>query len=161
MNPNNNPSRQHRPNRWARLKKQLKQARAEADTTKRQRDWAHLFIALKGEWHEFSKWAQQQADGEAGPTDTLCNLYAQARQEAENTRHRLTIAQTMGKMYEEQKEGYYEMLGTQGAQVDKLMSIIENLTERVMKQCEEIQALKKQRQHNECNEATNHNVSKQ
>ncbi len=55
----------------------------------------------------------------------------------------------MGKMYEEQKEGYYKMIGTQGAQVDKLMSIVENLTERVMKQREEIQALKKQRKHND------------
>lgn len=149
MNPNTNPSRQHHPNRWARLKKQLKQARAEATTADRQKMWAHLFITLKGEWQEFSRWAQEQPKGEADPTDTLCNLYAQARQEAENTRQRLTIAQTMGKMYEEQKEGYYKMIGTQGAQVDKLMSIVENLTERVMKQREEIQALKKQRKHND------------
>ena len=52
-------------------------------------------------------------------------------------------------MYEEQKEGYYRMMGTQGAQIDKLMSIVENLTERVMQQREEIQELKKQRQHND------------
>lgn len=41
------------------------------------------------------------------------------------------------------------MMGTQGAQIDKLMSIVENLTERVMQQREEIQELKKQRQHND------------
>lgn len=147
MNPNNTPSRQHRPNRWARLKKQLTQARAEAETAKRQRDWAHLFLASTDQWQEFSRWAQEQANNDADPSESaftyFVNALTTAQAEADRATQRLTVAQRMGKMYEEQKEGYYRMMGTQGAQIDKLMSIVENLTERVMKQREEIQALKK------------------
>ena len=51
------------------------------------------------------------------------------------------------------------MMGTQGAQIDKLMSIVENLTERVMKQREEIQALKKQRQYNDTPEVNTANLN--
>lgn len=163
MNPNNNPSRQHRPNRWARLKKQLKQARAEADTAKRQRDWAHLFIASTDQWQEFDRWAQEQANEDADPSESaftyFVNALTTAQAEADRATQRLTIAQKMSKMYEEQKEGYYNMMGTQGAQIDKLMSIVENLTERVIQQREEIQALKKQRQYNDTPEADTPNAS--
>ena len=55
MNPNNNPSRQHRPNRWARLKKQLKQARAEIaelkekfEIEKNAKNRAYSFILTTG-----------------------------------------------------------------------------------------------------------------
>lgn len=138
---------------WARLKKQLTQARAEAETAKRQRDWAHLFLASTNQWQEFSRWAQEQANNDADPSESaftyFVNALNNAQAEADRAIHRLTIAQKMGKMYEEQKEGYYRMVGTQGAQIDKLMSIIENLSEQVMKQREEIQALKKQRQYDD------------
>lgn len=147
MNPNNNPSRHYRPNRWARLKKQLTRARAEADTAKRQRDWAHLFLASTDQWQEFSRWAQEQANNDADPSESVftyfVNALNNAQAEADRATHRLTIAQKMGKMYEEQKEGYYRMMGAQGEQIDKLVGIIENLTERLNKQREEIQALKK------------------
>lgn len=164
MNPNNNnPSRQHHPNRWARLKKQLTQARAEADTAKRQRDWAHLYITTIDLWQEFSQWAKEQANNDADPSESaftyFVNALNTAQAEADRATQRLTIAQRMGKMYEEQKEGYYRMMGTQGAQIDKLMSIVENLTEQVMKQREEIQALKKQRQYNDSPEADSTNYT--
>lgn len=163
MNPNNNPSRQHRPNRWSRLKKQLTQARAEADTAKRQRDWAHLFLASTDQWQEFSRWAQVQANNDADPSESaftyFVNALTTAQAEADRATQRLTVAQRMGKMYEEQNEGYYRMMGTQGAQIDKLMSIVENLTERVMKQREEIQALKEQRQYNDTPEVNTANLN--
>lgn len=163
MKQDTNPSRQHRPNRWARLKKQLKQARAEADTAKRQRDWAHLFIASTNQWQEFSRWAQEQANNDADPSESaftyFVNALNAAQAEADRATHRLTIAQKISKMYEEQKEGYYNMMGTQGAQIDKLMSIVESLTERVIQQREEIQALKKQRQYNDTPEADTPNAS--
>lgn len=161
MNPTNNPSQQHRPSRWARLKKQLKQARAEADIAKRQKDWAHTFIASTDQWQEFSRWAQQQANEDADLSESIITYFVNAlnaaQAEADRATHRLTIAQKMSKMYEEQKEGYYRMMGTQGAQIDKLMSIVGNLTERLIEQREEIQALKKQRQHNECPDEGNAN----
>lgn len=142
---------------WVRLKKRLKQTRSDADTAKRQRDWAHLFLASTDQWQEFSRWAQEQANNDADPSESaftyFVNALNNAQAEADRAIHRLTIAQKMGKMYEEQKEGYYRMVGTQGAQIDKLMSIIENLSEQVMKQREEIQALKKQRQYNDNPEA--------
>lgn len=157
MNPNNTPSRQHRPNRWARLKKQLTQARAEAETAKRQRDWARLFLASTDQWQEFSRWAQEQAANDADPSESAFTYFVdalkKAQAEVDRATHRLTIAQKLGKMYEEQKEGYYRMMGTQGEQIDKLMNIVENLTERVMQQREEIQELKKQRQYNDNPEA--------
>lgn len=49
MNPNNNPSRQHRPNRWTRLKKQLAQARQE-------RAAAVSFILTIKRWDEFEQY---------------------------------------------------------------------------------------------------------
>ncbi len=163
MNPNNNPSRQHRPNRWARLKKQLTQARADADTAKRQRDWAHLFLASTDQWQEFSRWAQEQATNDADPSESaftyFVNALNKAQAEADRATHRLTIAQKLSKMYEEQKEGYYRMMGTQGEQIDGLMSIVENLTERLIEQREEIQELKKQRQYNDNPEADTANLN--
>ncbi len=163
MKHDTNPSRQHRPNRWARLKKQLTQARADAETAKRQREWAHLFIASTNQWQEFSRWAQEQANNDADPSESaftyFVNALNAAQAEADRATHRLTIAQRISKMYEEQKEGYYNMMGTQGAQIDKLMSIVESLTERVIQQREEIQALKKQRQYNDPPEADTPNAS--
>lgn len=97
MNQNNNPSQQHRPNRWARIKKQLTQARAEA----------------------------------------------------ERATQRLTISQSMSKMYEAQIDGFFKMIGAKEAHIDKLINIIEKLNERVMQQREEIQVLKKQLQYND------------
>lgn len=142
---------------WVRLKKRLKQTRSDADTAKRQRDWAHLFIASTDQWQAFSRWAQEQATEDADPSESaftyFVNALNNAQAEADRATHRLTIAQKMGKMYEEQKEGYYRMMGTQGKQIDKLMSIVENLTERVMNQREEIKELKKQRQYNDNPEA--------
>lgn len=134
MNPNNTPSRQHRPNRWARLKKQLTQARAEAETAKRQRDWAQMYIATIDLWQEFSRWAQEQADSDTNPTDTLCRLYAQATAEAEQATRRLSIAQKMAQMYEEQAKGYYKTIGTMGGQIDALLATVASLSEKATAQ---------------------------
>lgn len=151
MNTDNNPSRQHHPNRWARLKKQLKAARAEAATADRLKAWAYLYITQAGQWQEFDRWAQEQAEGNDSPTDALCNLYAQAVRETEAAQHRLNLSQKMGKMYSEQAEGYYKAIGTLNGQVTRLLETVGKLTDRVIEQREEIAALKKQRQHNECN----------
>lgn len=143
MNTDNNPSRQHRPNRWARLKKQLKAARAEAATADRLKAWAYLYITQAGQWQEFDRWAQEQTEGSDSPTDVLCNLYAQAVRETEATRHRLNLSQMMGKMYSEQAEGYYKTIDTLNDQVTRLLETLGKLTDRLIEQCEEIAALKK------------------
>lgn len=142
MNTDNNPSRQHRPNRWARLKKQLKAARAEAATADRLKAWAYLYITQAGQWQEFDRWAQEQAEGNDSPTDVLCNLYAQAVRETEAAQHRLNLSQKMGKMYSEQAEGYYKVIGTLNGQVTQLLETLGKLTDRVIEQREEIAALK-------------------
>lgn len=128
MNPNNNPS----PKRWARLKKQLTQARAEADTAKRQRDWAYLFISSTNQWQEFNRWIQEQ------PNNDINTVQA----EAEQATQRLTIAQKMGEICKVQAEGNYNMVGRLSARVDSFLATVDSLIARVIAQREEIAALK-------------------
>lgn len=81
---------------------------------------------------EFSRWVQEQADSDTNPTDTLCRLYAKATAEAEQATRRLTIAQKMAQMYEEQAKGYYKTIGTitMSGQIDALMATVAKLTEK-------------------------------
>lgn len=99
---NNNPSRRHRSDRWARLKKQVRQAR----------------------------------------TDCY-SAYAQAGKDAAETQRRLAHAQKMGKIYKEQAENYYNMMGRLVARVDGFLATVDGLTARVIEQQEEIATLKK------------------
>lgn len=142
MEHNTNPSK--RPSRWARLKEQARQARATAKTATNEREWAYLFITHNGLWREFNKWAIEQATECKTSTDTLCIYLAQAQEQAEQTQQRLTVAQMTAKMYEEQKSGYYEMIGTLNNQIDRLLKSVYVLTDKVISQREEIQALKRQ-----------------
>lgn len=118
MNPDTNPN--HRPHKWARLKAKLRQERAEADRLNTQLQWAHLFIAKTGRWQDFEQWLTQEAtdsNDTAKLTDSVCTYFVQAlnqaQAEADQAKHRLTVAQMMGNTYAEQKTAYYKMIETQ------------------------------------------------
>lgn len=65
MTPNSNPSRQRRHNRWARLRKQLTQAKAELnrlkmafETEKKAKNEAYSFILCGGLFYDFCEWCK-------------------------------------------------------------------------------------------------------
>lgn len=69
MNPNTNTNTSHRPNRWARLKKQLTRARADRDTLKRKfeieknaKNEAYSFILSFGLLEEFAEYHRAAAN---------------------------------------------------------------------------------------------------
>lgn len=145
--PTTEPTR--RPNRWARLKKQLRQARAEATIAKRGEQWANLFITQQGQWQEFSKWAMDNAEAE--PTDVFAKMYAEASNNAKNLLERLKLSQAMGKMYEEQKDSFCKMICNLNSQMDKLQTMLITLIERNAEKRDEIAGLKQKLSQYEAN----------
>lgn len=82
MNPNTNPSRQHRPNRWARLKKQLKQARAEAAATAKENSQLTVFLATHGLCEEYQQWIANNNPTTVAEVALLLSKVIRARDEA-------------------------------------------------------------------------------
>jgi|GEM_PF-5149832 hypothetical protein len=87
MNPNIDQSR-HCPKRWARLKKQLQQARAEANNyhqkfeiEKRAKNNAYAFILTSGQLAEFKKWVEQTKG--LDPME-ICRSYSGIKQRYHN-----------------------------------------------------------------------------
>lgn len=53
-------------------------------------------------------------------------------------------------MYQKSEQFYYGLLGKKDEQINRLITMVANLTDTTIKQREEIVRLKKQRYHNEC-----------
>jgi multidrug resistance efflux pump len=66
----------------------------------------------------------------------------EARDEANRYRQALNNALVYGQMKDTSSAGYYKMLGNQNAQIDQLISMVDNLTKTVMEQRELINKLK-------------------
>lgn len=91
----------------------------------------------------------------ADHTDTTpCNsifefIGSQARQ-LNGLTLQLNLSQQSATMYQQSKEFYYELLGKKDEQINNLITMVGNLTDKTIAQREEIVRLKKQRYYNEC-----------
>lgn len=82
MKPNTNPSRQHSPKEWTRLKKQLKQARAEAAATARENAKLTVFLATQGLCDDFQQWSTYNNTSTVAEVALLLSQVVRARDEA-------------------------------------------------------------------------------
>jgi len=148
MNPNTNPSRQHRPNRWARLKKQLNRARTDRDTATHLKELVYLYICQEGLWDDFTEWmAGQDTDH---PCNPVFEFIGKQERQINGLARQLTLTQQAATMFKESKEFYYGLLGKKDETINNLITMVGNLTDTTIKQREEIVRLKKQRYYNEC-----------
>lgn len=82
MNPKTNPSRQHSPKEWARLKKQLKQARTEAAATAKENKQLTVFLATQGLCEDFQQWKAKNNPTTVAEVAVLLSQVVRARDEA-------------------------------------------------------------------------------
>lgn len=82
MKQNTNPSQQHRPNRWARLKQQLKQAQAEAAATAKENAQLTVFLATQGLCEDFQQWRANNNPTTVAEVALLLSQVVRARDEA-------------------------------------------------------------------------------
>lgn len=82
MKPNTNPSRQHSPKEWARLKKQLKQARTEAAATAKENAQLTVFLATQGLCDDFQQWKAYNNPSTVAEVALLLSQVVRARDEA-------------------------------------------------------------------------------
>lgn len=82
MKHNTNPSRQHRPNRWARLKQQLKQAQNEAAATAKENDRLLVYLATQGLCDDFQQWEINNNPSTVAEVALLLSQVVRARDEA-------------------------------------------------------------------------------
>lgn len=146
MNSNTNPS--HRPNRWARLKKQLTRARADRDTATHLKEFAYLYICQEGLWDDFTEWMAQQTD--TNPCNPVFDFVGSQERQLNGLTQQLNLTQSKAEMYQKSEQFYYGLLGKKDEQINRLITMVANLTDTTVKQREEIVRLKKQRYHNEC-----------
>ncbi|MCM1037323.1 MAG: hypothetical protein NC406_08400 [Bacteroides sp.] len=146
MKQDTTPSRQQRPNRWARLKRQLKQARADRDTATHLKEFAQLYIVEVGLWGEFNDWLNTHSD--TNPCNPIFEFVGQQARQIENLTENLNTTQAVADMHSKSERFYYELLGKKDKQINTLITMVANLTEKWLAQREEIANLKKQRQHN-------------
>ena len=147
MNPNTNPSRQHRPNRWARFKQQLNRARTDRDTATHLKELAYLYICQEGMWDDFTEWMAGQDP--AHPCNPVFEFIGTQERQITGLTRQLTLSQSTAEMYHKSERFYYELLGKKDEQINRLISMVADLTNTTVKQREEIVRLKNQRQHNE------------
>lgn len=146
MKQDTNPS--HRPNRWARLKKQLTRARADRDTATHLKEFAYLYICESELWDDFTEWMAHHTD--TNPCNPIFEFVGSQARQLNGLTLQLNLSQQSATMYKQSKEFYYEMLGKKDEQINKLITMVGNLTDKTIKQREEIERLKKQRYYNEC-----------
>lgn len=144
MNQDTTPS-QHRPNRWARLKRQLKQARADRDTSTRLKNFAQLYIVEVGLWDEFGDWMSDHTD--TNPCNPIFEFVGQQARQIENLTENLKTTRAVADMHYKSERYYYELLGKKDEQINTLIAMVANLTDKWLAQREEISNLKSQRQH--------------
>ncbi len=82
MKPNTYPSRQHSPNRWARLKQQLKQARTEVATTAKENTQLIVYLATQGLCDDFQQWKAKNDPSTVAEVALLLSQVVRARDEA-------------------------------------------------------------------------------
>lgn len=146
MNPDTNPS--HRPNRWARLKKQLTRARADRDTATHLKEFAYLYICERELWDDFTEWMAEHND--TNPCDPIFEFVGSQARQLNGLTQQLTLTQSKAEMYQKSEQFYYGLLGKKDEQINRLIAMVANLTDTTVKQREEIVRLKKQRHCNEC-----------
>ncbi len=146
MNPNTDPS--HRPNRWARLKKQLTRARADRDTATHLKEFAYLYISKRGLWDDFTEWMAEHSD--TNPCDPIFEFVGSQERQLNGLTQQLNLTQSKAEMYQKSEQFYYGLLGKKDEQINRLITMVANLTDTTVKQREEIVRLKKQRYYNEC-----------
>ena len=144
MKQDTNPSRQ-RPNRWARLKRQLKQARTDRDTATHLKEFAQLYIVEVGLWDEFKDWLTTHSD--TNPCNPIFEFVGQQARQIENLTENLNTTRTVADMHNKSERYYYGLLGKKDEQINTLITMVANLTEKWLAQREEIAHLKSQRQH--------------
>ncbi len=148
MKQDSNPSREHRPNRWARLKKQLNRARTDRDTATHLKELAYLYICQEDLWDDFTEWIAGKDT--AHPCNPVFEFIGTQARQLNDLNQQLTLTQSQAEMYKKSEQWYYGLLGKKDEQIDRLISMVADLANTTVKQREEIARLKKQRQHNEC-----------
>ena len=146
MNHNTNPS--HRPNRWARLKKQLTRARADRDTATHLKEFAYLYICERELWDDFTEWMAEHND--TNPCDPIFEFVGSQARQLNGLTQQLTLTQSKAEMYQKSEQFYYGLLGKKDEHINRLITMVATLTDTTVKQREEIVRLKKQRYYNEC-----------
>lgn len=146
MNLDTNPS--NRPNRWARLKKQLTRARADRDTATHLKEFAYLYICERELWDDFTEWMAERSD--TNPCDPIFEFVGSQARQLNGLTQQLTLTQSKAEMYQKSEQFYYGLLGKKDEQINRLITMVANLTDTTVKQREEIVRLKKQRYYNEC-----------
>lgn len=82
MKHNTETSRQQRPNRWARLKQQLKQAQAEAAEANNENNKLLVYLATQGLCDDFQQWKTDNSPSTVADVALLLSQVVRARDEA-------------------------------------------------------------------------------
>ena len=120
-----NPNPSHRPDRWARLKKQLARARGAAELS-------YLYICRQGIWDDFTEWRSVYTD--ADPCNPVFEHIAAQERLLDELIDQLNIAKSKAEMYQKGEQFYYGLLGKKDEKINRLITMIANLTAQLAKQ---------------------------
>ena len=84
------------------------------------------------------------------PCDPIFEFVGSQERQLNGLTQQLNLTQSKAEMYQKSEQFYYGLLGKKDEQINRLITMVANLTDTTVKQREEIVRLKKQRYYNEC-----------